>query len=165
MEVLTIHSFFLKPDQGAINTQFQAEIDALHLQQVTNSTAIKTVTGDYVTSKNVGSKFRNAAPVYHTTSEDKVDYNELSFDNHLIFDYATGETNAPPVPERQWMYVEVIKTYQGGSINVLQRAWGYQRAFLATRTRFQGVWSPWTEQQAVVPAGGFPPIPDQIEQI
>lgn len=132
--------FFKKEDQGAINTEVEARI--------------KSIEQDYVTSNNIGQKFRGSLPIYHSQAS-KTDYNTLEFGDHLLWDFGTGETNAPPVPKAQWMFVEMIKTHiysaDPTQPNAIQRAWGYDKGFLATRARFQTVWSAWEVMETKPP--------------
>lgn len=133
-------------DQAELNKEIQASL--------AKATAdLKVIQDDYVTSKNVGEKFRGSLPKFWDRNE--VNYNDLPFGDHLLWDFATGITNAPPVPTAQWMFVEMIRTYPYPpssplADNAVQRAWGYDKGFMATRSRYQGRWSKWTVMEATV---------------
>lgn len=127
-------------DQGELNAKLAADIAA-------NKVVIDKINSDYVTSKNIGTTFRSSLPIHHPNTV-AVNYDDIEFGDHTIWDFATGVTNAPPVPSPRWLFVEMIKTYpyppEGSLVdNAIQRAWGYDDGFLATRSRYRNRWSPW----------------------
>lgn len=150
-------------DQAEVNAKLESELLVMQNR-------VGTIEGDYANSKNIGQKFRSSTPIFHSNTNIKVDYDTLPFNDHLIWDYATGETHAPPVAVPQWVFLEMVKTHDYGTDpnghNALQRAWGYKDGFLAVRARYQGVWSAWkvmsvdtTRSQPDLPAEPEEPTP------
>lgn len=157
-------------DQAELNSELKdglamvnVHVEGLKASEALLTEELQIIQGDYVTSKNVGVKFRSSLPTHHPDTK-KVDYNDLPFGDHTIWDFATGETHAPPVPEPMWMFVEMIRTYPyppEGSLtdNAIQRAWGYGKGFLAQRSRYRNKWSEWV----VMDTKNLPAPPETTE--